>query len=55
MTTKQFTSLRLSDQDLNFLVEAAAPGVGDKSNRQCIKRLIVARQPAKLAKGFYKK
>ena len=37
MVTKKFTSLRLSDQDLDFLIEAAAPDVGDKSN---LKKII---------------
>ncbi|MEJ2727304.1 MAG: hypothetical protein P8185_02140 [Deltaproteobacteria bacterium] len=37
MTTGKITRLRLSDRDLDFLMEAAAPGVGDKSN---LKRII---------------
>jgi hypothetical protein len=37
MFLKKITNRRLSDQDLDFLVEAAAPGVGDKSN---LKRII---------------
>jgi hypothetical protein len=39
MTTGKMTRLRLSDRDLDFLVEAAAPGVGDKPN---LKRILRA-------------
>ena len=37
MTTKINASLQLSDRDLDFLVEVAAPDVRDKSN---LKRII---------------
>jgi hypothetical protein len=37
MTTDKFTHLRLSDRDLDFLVEITDPGVGDKSN---LKRIL---------------
>jgi hypothetical protein len=37
MISKRVTGLRLSDQDLDFLIEAAAPDVGDKSN---LKKII---------------
>jgi hypothetical protein len=37
MANKHFTHLRLADRDLDFLVEAAAPNVGDKSN---LKKII---------------
>jgi hypothetical protein len=37
MFLKKVTNRRLSDRDLNFLVEAAAPGVGDKPN---LKRIL---------------
>ena len=32
MIPQKFTNLRLSDQDLDFLIEVAAPNVGDKSS-----------------------
>ena len=38
MTTEKLTRLRLSDRDLEFLVEAAAPDVRDKSN---LKKIIL--------------
>jgi len=31
ISAKKIIRLRLTDQDLNFLIEAAAPDVGDKS------------------------
>ena len=37
MSTNKLTSLRLSDRDLDFLVEAAAPDVRNKSN---LKKII---------------
>lgn len=37
MSIKKFSSFRLSDRDLDFLVEAAAPDVRDKSN---LKKII---------------
>ena len=37
MSAKKIIRLRLTDQDLNFLIEAAAPDVGDKSK---LKRII---------------
>jgi hypothetical protein len=37
MTAKNITGFRLSDRDLNFLIEAAAPDVGDKSK---LKKII---------------
>jgi hypothetical protein len=39
MSTKKRTSLRLSDRDLDFLIEAAASDVRDKSNLKKIIRL----------------
>ncbi|MGD2188224.1 MAG: hypothetical protein PVI71_18995, partial [Desulfobacterales bacterium] len=37
MITKKVTHLRLSDRDLDFLVEAVTPNVGDKSR---LKKII---------------
>ena len=37
MSLKKRVHIGLSDRDLDFLVEAAAPGVGDKPN---LKRIV---------------
>ena len=53
MSAKKIIRLRLTDQDLNFLIEAAAPDVGDKSNRALHENFQKAKKPLNFIAEYY--